>query len=337
MPKNSQLPTIADVAKKAGVSIATVSRVLNGTTPVVESTARRVQDAINELKFVPRAAARVLASRRTNTIGLLLPEISGAFFSPMLRGIEAAARELGFDLLIHATDEPHRNPRARRPLGEHNTDGLLVFTDSLDDDELYRLDAAGLPLVLMHQSLEGANIPTITIENKDGALSIVGHLIEVHHRQRIVYLRGPERHEDSVWRERGYCEALEAHGLKVEPELIAMGAFDRAIAEKNVRDLISRGVEFDAVFTGDDEAALGVLSALHAEGRRVPEDVSIAGFDDEAFAPFLFPPLTTVRAPIEQVGREAVHQLVHLIRGEPAESLTLLPTEVIIRNSCGCK
>ena len=138
----------------------------------------------------------------------------------MLRGIEAAAREMGFDLLIHATDEPYRNPGARRPLGEHNTDGLLVFTDSLGDDELYRLNAVGLPLVLMHQSLENTNIPTITIENKDGASSIVRHLIEVHHRRRIVYLRGPERHEDSVWRERGYCEALEALGLRMESELL---------------------------------------------------------------------------------------------------------------------
>ena len=124
---------------------------------------------------------------------------------------------------------------------------------------------------------------------------------------------------DKLWRERGYCEALEALGLRMESELIDVGAFDRAVAERSVRGLIDRGVEFDAIFTGDDEAALGVLSALQAAGQRVPEDVSVVGFDDEAFAPFLFPPLTTVRAPIEQVGREAVHQLVHLIRGEPAD------------------
>jgi LacI family transcriptional regulator len=333
---SSHSPTIADVARHAGVSIATVSRVLNGTTAVIPETAERVQSAIRALKYVPRTAARVLASRRTNTIGLLLPEISGAFFSPMLRGIESAARQAGFDLLIHATEEPYRTPPTRRPLGEHNTDGLLVFTDSLETEEIYRLHSAGLPLVLMHQSLEGLNIPTITIENKDGAVRIVDHLIKVHGRSHIVYLRGPERHEDSVWRERGYCEALESNGLQVDPNLISIGGFDHNIARASVTDLIARGVDFDAIFCGDDDAALGVLTALQAAGLIVPDDVAVVGFDDVPFAPFLSPPLTTVRAPIEQVGHEAVNQLVHLIRGEPASPLTLLPTEVIVRNSCGC-
>jgi DNA-binding LacI/PurR family transcriptional regulator len=330
-------PTIADVARQAGVSIATVSRVLNGNTPVIPETAERVEAAIRALSYVPRTAARVLASRRTNTIGLLLPEISGAFFSPLLRGIEAAAREAGFDLLIHSTDEPYRMPRARRPLGEHNTDGLLIFTDSLEDEEIARLHTLGLPLVLMHQSVEGYEIPTITIENKDGAARIVGHLIEVHGRRRIVFLRGPERHEDSVWRERGYCESLEAHGLPVDPALISLGGFDREIARASMQELIAQGADFDAVFCGDDDAALGVLTTLKEAGRQVPDEVAVVGFDDVPFAPFLSPPLTTVRAPIEQVGREAVKQLVHLIRGEQAEPLTLLPTEVIVRNSCGCK
>lgn len=330
-------PTIADVARQAGVSIATVSRVLNGSTPVVGETAERVQEAIRALKYVPRTAARVLASRRTNTIGLLLPEISDAFFSPMLRGIEAAARETGFDLLIHVTGEPSSASRAHPPLGEHNTDGLLIFTDSLEAEEIDRLHMLGLPLVLMHQSVEGYEIPTITIENKDGAFRIVDHLIKVHRRRRIVYLRGPERHEDSLWRERGYCEALEANGLPVDEELIRVGAFDRQTAEAAVGEMLKRGVDFDAVFSGDDESALGVLTALQAAGRHVPDDVAVVGFDDVPFAPFLAPALTTVRAPIEQVGREAVRQLVRLIRGEQAEALTLLPTEVIVRNSCGCK
>jgi LacI family transcriptional regulator, galactose operon repressor len=335
MPKNSQPITIADVAQKAGVSIATVSRVINGSTPVSAETTERVQAAIQELMFVPHSAARVLASRRTNTIGLLLPEISGAFFSPMLRGIEAAARESGFDLLIHATDEPHR-PHARGPLGEHNTDGLLVFTDSLEDAELDRLHQVGLPLVLMHQSAGGLNIPTITIENKDGAARIVDHLIEFHGRRRIVYLRGPARHEDSVWRERGYRESLELHGLMVDPALIGDGSFNREIASTTIQDLIAQKVGFDAVFCGDDDAALGVLTALRAMNHIVPDELSVVGFDDQPFAPFLTPSLTTVRAPIEQVGREAVKQLVKLIRGEPADLLTLLPTELIIRRSCGC-
>src|SRR5512138_1421825 len=199
MHSQNRPPTIADVARHAQVSIATVSRVLNGNVPVQSEKADRVRLAMDELRFVPRHAARVLASKRTNTIGLVMSEISGAFFPPLLKGIEAAAHEAGYDLLIHSTK---REGPSRRPLGEHNTDGLLVFTDSLDHRELRRLHAIGFPIVLLHQAApDGMNIPVITVENKEGAATLVSHLIEEHGRRRIVFLRGPEGHEDSMWRE----------------------------------------------------------------------------------------------------------------------------------------
>jgi LacI family transcriptional regulator len=329
--------TIADVAKLAGVSIATVSRVINGNTPVVASTTERVQAAIKELNFVPRSAARVLASRRTNTIGLLLPEIGGWFFPSILRGIEAAARQAGFDLLIHTVDVEYPLKTSRRALGMHNTDGLIVFTNSVDDEELSYLQQSGFPVVLLHQTPpENLNIPVITIENKDGAQKLVDHLIEVHACRRIAFLRGPEGHEDSKWRERGYRESLEAHGIPFDETLIAIGGFDEAEAAVSVSQWLADGLEFDAIFAGDDDAALGVFSALQSAGRIIPDDVAVVGFDDVPLARFMSPPLTTVRAPTEQTGKDAVKQLVHLIRGESADSITLLPTELIIRTSCGC-
>lgn len=338
MSFSPQSPTIADVAKRAGVSIATVSRVLNGNTPVVPSTAERVQAAIKELNFVPRSAARVLASRRTNTIGLLLPEIGGWFFPSILRGIELAARQAGYDLLIHTVDVEYPLKTSRRALGMHNTDGLIVFTNSVDDDELAYLESNHFPIVLLHQTPpEGLNIPVITIENKDGAQKLVGHLIEVHDRRRIVFLRGPEGHEDSDWRERGYRESLAAHGISVNENLVARGGFDETEAASTVSQLLKNGGDFDAIFAGDDLSALGAITTLQSAGYRIPDDVAVVGFDDIPLARFMSPPLTTVRAPTEQTGMEAVKQLVHLIRGEPAESITLLPTELIIRNSCGCK
>src|SRR4030095_16756069 len=191
---------------------------LNGTTPVQPAKADRVRLAMEKLQFVPRHAARVLASKRTNAIGLVLSEISGAFFPPMLKGIEASAHEAGYDLLIHSTQ---KEGPSRRPLGEHNTDGLLIFTDSLDHHDLHRLHNMNFPIVLLHQTPpDSLNIPVIAIENKDGAATLVNHLIEIHSRRRIVFLRGPEGHEDSVWRERGYREALELHGIKFDPEII---------------------------------------------------------------------------------------------------------------------
>jgi len=326
--------TIADVARLAGVSIATVSRVLNGTTPVHNEKADRVRVAMEELQFVPRHAARVLASKRTNTIGLILSEISGAFFPPMLKGIESAAYEAGYELLIHSTK---KEGPSRRPLGEHNTDGLLIFTDSLDHRELHRLYKINFPIVLLHQTPpDSLDIPVITIENKHGATLLTNHLIEAHGCRRIVFLRGPEGHEDSVWRERGYREALEAHRVKLDPRLIGAGEFDEEEGFAAIQQMLMNGIKFDAIFAGDDDSAIGAIRALKMAGRRVPQDVAVVGFDDVPFARYLSPALTTVRAPIEQVGREAVRALVRQLNGEQANPLTLMRTELVIRESCGC-
>ena len=338
MHSKNHAPTIADVAEHAGVSIATVSRVLNGTVPVQAEKAERVRLAMDELQFVPRTAARVLASKKTNTIGLILPEISGAFFSPMLRGIESEAHEIDYDLLIHSMHATLSNPHHNSPLGEHNTDGLLVFTNSLDERQLARLHRLNFPVVLLHQTPPASlNIPVITIENKDGAVILINHLIEIHDRRRIVFLQGPTGHEDSHWRERGYREALEAHNIPFDSALIASGGFDDEEAFTSMQQMLSDGIDFDAVFAGDDDAAAGVFRALKLAGRLVPQDVAVVGFDDVPFARYLSPALTTVRAPIEEVGREAVRQLFKLMNGEQAQALTLMRTELIIRESCGCK
>jgi len=158
----------------------------------------------------------------------------------------------------------------------------------------------------------------------------------VHGCRRIAFLRGPEGHEDSYWRETGYREALEAHAIPFDSGLIAPGEFNRNAAAASVRNMLAAGVEIDAVFAGDDEAAVGVLEALREAGKRVPEDIAVVGFDDQRLSAYLTPPLTTVRAPTERVGYEAAQQLVKLIRTGQADRLTLLPTEMIIRRSCGC-
>ncbi|MBN8655642.1 MAG: LacI family DNA-binding transcriptional regulator [Anaerolineae bacterium] len=332
-PKNT-LSTISDVAAHAGVSIATVSRVLNGNTPVQADKAERVKRAVAELNFVPRPAARTLASRKTNTIGLVFSEIRGAFFPHLLKGIEAQLHEAGYELLVYSTHSDR--PIKRKPIGEHNTDGLLVFTTSLDKDEIARLHSINFPLVLMHETPPaGMDIPVITVENKDGAAMLVDHLIE-HGRRRIVFLRGPDGHEDSQWRERGYREALAAHNITFDETLISSGEFDQETAYHSMQKLIQAGVDFDAVFAGDDDAAIGVYRALKEANRLIPNDVAVVGFDDVDFAGYISPPLTTVRAPIEEVGREAVRQLLSLLNGEQAQSLVLKRTELVIRESCGC-
>jgi DNA-binding LacI/PurR family transcriptional regulator len=332
-------PTISDVARRAGVSIATVSRVINGTALVVPETEERIRTAIDDLHYVPRAAARGLASRRTDTLGLLLPEIGGAFFPPLLRGIEAEARAAGFDLLIHATTHiPHASaPAARRSLAEHNTDGLIVFTQSIESAELSRLHRIRFPVVLLYQTAPASlDIPAVLIENRTGARQVVQHLIEAHGCRRIAFLQGPPGNEDSGQRQAGYGEALEANGIPLDSALVGVGGFNEEEAHATIQQWLTQGAKFDAVFAGDDDAAAGVLSALRHARKRVPQDIKVVGFDDLPVARFLSPPLTTVRAPIETVGREAVRLLIRLIRGQRAQRVNLMPTELVVRESCGC-
>jgi DNA-binding LacI/PurR family transcriptional regulator len=339
LKRNYRQPaTITDVASLAGVSIATVSRVINGTTPVAEATASKVRRAINSLNFTPHSAARILASKKTNTIGLILPEISGYYFSPLLRGIEEGIRGSGYDLLVHSA--VFRSASGDRPiikLGEHNTDGLLVFAASLSDEAISRLYNLGFPMVLLHQSPpNGYDIPCVTIENKAGAYKLINHLIEGHDYHNIAFLAGPVTHEDSYWREMGYREALSAHGFTYQPGLVSIGRFDAKIAQNSVTEWLNNGVKFDAIFAGDDDGATGAITAIQHAGLRVPEDIAVVGFDDIYISQYLAPPLTTIHAPIELVGYTASQQLLHLIHQETIDPLVLLPTELIIRRSCGC-
>lgn len=337
MTPKSTVPTIDDVARKAGVSISTVSRVLNRNVPVSEEVISKVEAAMRALRYSPRAAARNLATQRTNTIGLLLAEIVGDFFSPLLRGVESVAGKAGFDLLISTAGR--RGPRNELPgpFGKHNADGLLIFAGSLTDEGVRDTHSLGVPMVLLHQSSpEGLTIPCVTIENKAAARAIVEHLIVKHGRRRILFLTGEPGNEDGHWREMGYREALTRHNLPIDSELIAPGHFDRHIAQATIEQLVRVGVAFDAVFAGDDEAAVGVYTALRAAKRRIPEDVGVVGFDDQGLAQVLEPALTTVHAPIEQVGMEAARQIIELIQHRHAEPLTLLPTTLVIRASCGC-
>ena len=337
--KNSTKPTgIDDVARKAHVSISTVSRVINHTAPVSPEIATRVEAAMRQLNYVPRVAARNLATRRTNTIGVLLSDMLGDFFQPLLTGIETVARENGFEILISMTGVTRPQDQRVRPFGLHNTDGLLIFSGSLTPEGIAQTHASGLPLVLIHQSSpDGLGIPCVTVENKAASRKIVEHLIVAHQRRRIVMLGGPDDNEDAYWRELGYREALAAHNFAVDPRLIGAGDFEREVARATVEKMLSDGVSFDAIFTGDDESAVGALMALETRGVRVPEEVSVVGFDDQRLAAILHPPLTTVRAPTEQVGQAAARQLIKLIRSGAADPLTLLPTELVFRHSCGCR
>ena len=338
MSRRSSSVTIRDVARKAGVSVATVSRYINRNATVSPEVSERLDVVLTELKYVPHAAARNLASRKTRVIGLLLNNLHNDFFVPLLNGVEAVVRRKGYNLII-ATYHANSRKEMPPPIGPHNTDGLLVFSDGLFDEDLAHLNSIGFPMVLVHRTPPSSlAIPSVTVENVEITHALVEHLIKVHGKRRILFLRGPIHQEDSIRREAGYKSALEANGIPFDENLILDGDFERDIAYQALNVFVenSQHAEFDAVFTGDDDAAIGVLRALQRHEYRIPEDIAVIGFDDLGFAPFLNPPLTTVRAPTEDVGRIATERLFGLLDSQPSDEVVILPTEIIFRRSCGC-
>ena len=330
--------TISDVSRHAGVSIATVSRVLNDTLPVSEETAAKVRAAIEELKFVPNSSARILAGGKTHILGLIIPEIAALSLLPLLAGIEAAARSMGYGLLIYAGGtEPVPGEKIRHVLNENNTDGLIVYVKSLDNEELRRLNRIGYPLVLLHHTPpKDLSIPYITFRNKQASQELIDHLIEVHGYRRIAWLRGPDGHEDSDHREQGYLKSLREHDIPLNPDLIGFGGFNYRDARKTVEGWLGNHVEIDAIFAGADEAAFGAISAIRDAGLRAPEDIAVVGFDDIDLGRHLFPPLTTIHADFEEAGKQAVLQLINLITTGKASTKVIIPTKLVIRQSCNC-
>lgn len=329
-----QRAKINDVAQLAGVSTATVSRVINGTGTVSDRTAEKVYQAISDLKFVAHGSARGLAGSKTNTIGLILPGITKSFLPELIKGVNDCIHEKGYALLMYSVSTPATmesgNPL---PLGVHNTDGLIVFTDFLDDYSIQYFYDHQLPIVMLHRSPpKGLDIPMVVFENELGGYEIVKHLIEKG-RRRIVYLKGPEGNEDSRQREVGYHRALKEYGIEFDPKLVGRGNFAPGQAGNAVQKIIDEGVQFDAVFAGNDNAAIGVLETLHQNQIHVPSEVSLVGFDDDYLSQYVNPPLTTVRAPIHQSGFEAAQQLLNLIDGNPIANKICLETEIVVRES----
>ncbi len=338
MTKKSSTVTIRDVARVAGVSIATVSRYMNHKAPVSQAVGERISQVMLDLNFTPHAVARQLATKRTYAVGLLILNVMNDFFSPLVNGVFSVTTEKNYNLLVAVSKIDMRGSEAPSPIGPHNTDGTLVFANSLSEEQLVRLCQTGFPVILLYRTPPpNLKIPCVTVENKASSRELIDHLIEVHGRKRIMYIKGPADQEDSRLRESGYRESLAAHGLRIDDNLILRGDFEHQAAYLALRDHLSKGPrDFDAIFTGNDDAAVGILTALEEAGIRVPEAVSVVGFDDFRLSPFLNPPLTTVRAPTEKVGQIAAEQLSKLFQGVPIEQKVLLPTEIIFRRSCGC-
>lgn len=331
--------TIDDVARHAGVSTATVSRVLNKTNNVTLTTAQRVQQAVDELGYVLHTAARVLSNNKTGNIGMILPATSTPFLASLLEGVNEYTIASGYNLLIYATtNQASIQGGVPLPLNEDNTDGLLIFANSVDDRTILHLHQRRFPLVLLYRTPpENQSIPCVLIENKQGAYALIEHLIVTCGHRRIAFMAGPAENLDAYWREQGYREALAAHNIPFDPALVGKGAFHDWQAKKQIEQWLDQGLAMDAIFAGDDTAAMAAIMALQQAGKRVPEDVAVVGFNNDTMTGYINPPLTTVHAPTGEVARTAAKQLFHLIRGEATGNKILFETELVVRRSCGCE
>ena len=334
--------TLEEVAEAAGVSRATVSRVVNGADRVSADTRRAVERAVARLGYVPNRAARSLVTRRSDSIGLVIPEptpqlFGDPFFPRVVRGVTDVLAERGVQLVLFMPQSPGDERRLESYLGGGHVDGVLLVSLHGDDRLPLRLARRGVPVVLGGRPFEDAELSYVDVDNRRGAMQAVAHLVE-QGRRRIGVLAGPQDMVAGVDRLAGYRTAIEAAGLEAGPDLVATGDFTYESGLAGMRALLAGRPDLDGVFAASDLVAIGAMSALRAAGRRVPEDVAVVSFDDSALAVTTDPPLTSVRQPIELYGREIARLLLQLIdyggQGAPqAATRVLLGTELIVRGS----
>jgi LacI family transcriptional regulator len=323
------------VAKAAGVSPSTVSRILNGTAVVSDEKRGSVDRAIASLGFVPNPVARGLAGGRTLSIGVVTQAIDSPFYGAALRGIEVALGPAGYSPLFmsghwHAAEEA----RCIEVLRSRRVDGLIVLTGRLSDVMLRSL-ARALPVVVTDRRLRAANLFSIEFDNREGARLATRHLLDLGH-ERIAFIAGDPAHPDAVQRQRGYELALQAAGLSVDPGLILAGDFTEHSGLAAAQRLLAAGTPFSAIFAANDQMAFGAAVGLHRQGRRVPEDVSLVGFDDLGACVFFVPPLTTIHNPIREVGEMSARAMLSLLAGDKPQGAAPAP-QLVVRESTAAR
>jgi len=326
--------TIKDVAARAHVSVATVSRVLNQTGLVQKETSLRVSRAIHALQYVPHAVARSLSIRRTNTIGVLLPDLYGEFFSEVIRGIDVAARRHGYHLLVSGSHSDSNEMNAMLSAVRGHVDGLIVMSPELDGANLCSRLRTTQPVVLLNCMPKTGS--AITIDNEGGARSMVEHLASLGHRW-IAFIKGPDNNADAAERLRGFRAAsARIHGV-ADVRLEFDGDFSESAGYEAARHIMALDPRPTAVFAANDAMAIGALCAFRELGIQVPEDLAVTGFDDIPIARYVTPPLTTVSVAIAELGRRAFELLLEAVdeRGDSDGRREILPTTLVVRQSCG--
>ncbi|MDT3727240.1 LacI family DNA-binding transcriptional regulator [Streptomyces sp. DSM 41972] len=330
-------PTIKTVAARAGVGRTTVSRVVNGSDLVSADARARVLAAIKELNYVPNSVARGLVTNRTNAVALVIPESesrlgSEPFFAALIRGVSAALTESGTQLQLMLVRDQAERDQLTESVATRRVDGVLLVSVHAEDRLPGILEEMGLPTVLAGRRDAGERLSYVNSDNAGGAAEAVRHLLG-RGRRRIATITGPQDMDVGRARLTGWHAAHKEAGVPVDASLIEAGDFSEDSGGRAMRLLLERMPDLDAVFAASDLMAVGALTELRRQKRRVPDDVAVVGFEDSVLARHTDPPLTTVRQPVEELGRTMARILTDItLNDRPRQQITL-PTELVVRES----
>ncbi|MFF3097895.1 LacI family DNA-binding transcriptional regulator [Streptomyces cyaneofuscatus] len=337
--RNGGRPTLEEVAARAGVGRGTASRVINGSPRVSEATREAVEAAVAELGYVPNRAARALAGNRTDAIALVVPEpetrfFAEPYFSAIVRGVGAALADTEMQLLLTLAGNDRERRRLAQYLTAHRVDGVLLVAVHADDPLPELLEQLGMPCVISGARHANEPLASVDSDNFDGARAAVEHLI-TRGRRSVATITGRLEVYGAQRRLDGYRAALAAAGLPPDERLIAPADFTEEGGARAMRELLARRPHLDAVFAASDVMAAGARQVLREADRRIPEDVALIGFDDSVVARHMHPALTSVRQPIEEMGRRMAQLLLEEIAGRVGEErpTVVLPTELVVRDS----
>ena len=326
--------TIRDVARRAEVSIATVSRVLNDTCPVAEDKRHRVLDAVQALGYSPNPAARSLLKQETGGLGVLLPYVWGEFFSEFLVGVDQAAQENGFFLLIAASHRSETDLKSALQSMHKRVDGLLIMATEVPAEAVQALMPADIPAVFVNTQSASDAFDTFDFDNFEGMFKMTTHLLKLGHR-RIAFVKGPPGAQDGEQRFLGYRAALAERGVPHSAALEIAADYSPEAGYEAGRDVLALDPLPTAVVAVNDYCAIGVMSALREAGVRIPDEVSVAGFDGIPSARFTYPPLSTVHVPIREIGMAAIERLVERLDKASAwnPKRQAFPAKLVLRPS----
>lgn len=329
------MATIHDVAQDAGVSPTTVSRYLNNRIELPPSTSARIDAAIAKLDYRPNLLAKRLSTGKTEAVGLVTPEIREPFFAELASAFEDEADRHGYTVFMSSTrSDRKREIASLERLHDRHVDGLVLLTNTPDDGTLARLIGRRKNVVLLDEDIPGVNAPRLFVENTEGAELATRHLIEAGHT-KIAYLGGPHGLFSVVERHEGFRRAMAVAGIPIRPEYVTLGGFDPELARAATLKLLALPDPPTAIFASSDYLVIGAVMGLRDAGISVPGQMSLVGFDDMPFGTLLTPPLSAVRQPVDQLGRQGFLTLLQLLNGETPPTMQRLPVELIRRQSVG--